>query len=434
VKQKAGVMSGWPKSKPDYQWPRPLLTPRYAPRRWWGAGLFHLGQAAGRCVSLLRPNRPAALVIRTDGIGDAVLAEPMLASLGRRFADVPLHLWAPPDVCDLFRAAAYVDRRLAVPRGFKAGNLEIFHSGRWRMKLGYRLGRWRFVAAIYLAHSPEPLGNWLLAAVRARRRWYAPGDTENQFAAQRSATAAAANKLFVLEPAAESPVHELSRNACLASQWSGWIKDCLPTVHLDRAAMAASAGQHRCWRQTARWLGAAALVGLMPAASAAVKKYPADAWAAAVAALWQRHRILCALLGSAADEPALREVSLRLGGIAHLKMTQPLDLPAMAGLIGALDGLLSVDTGLAHIALAQEVATVVLVGGSHPGRFFPWPSLPPRRELAVVLNHPMPCQGCRGRCHLSQPQCLTEIEPDRIVQAMAQLLDRRTPLPVRAAG
>jgi ADP-heptose:LPS heptosyltransferase len=120
-------------------------------------------------------------------------------------------------------------------------------------------------------------------------------------------------------------------------------------------------------------------VGLVPVTSAAVNRYPAQSWAKTVAGLWLRRRILCAFLGGERDDAQIDEITTRLHQIPHLRMARPLDLPAISALIGSLDGLLSVDTGMAHIALAQDVPATVIVGGSHPGRFFPgrWRGAPP---------------------------------------------------------
>jgi hypothetical protein len=49
-----------------------------------------------------------------------------------------------------------------------------------------------------------------------------------------------------------------------------------------------------------------------------------------------------------------------------------------------------------------------------------------------MLNVPMPCDGCLGRCQLSQPQCLTGITPDDIVTACLDVTGRRVRL--RVAG
>jgi ADP-heptose:LPS heptosyltransferase len=414
----------WPSSLPDFKWPR------YALRQWLRrcllALLFHLSHAAGRFVLFLKKQKPAILAIRTDGIGDGVLAEPLLHSLARRFADHQLHLWAPAATCELFRAAPYIARRTEIPRGCKDGNLLVFSSATWRMKLGYMLGRTKFAAAAYLAHSPEPLGNWLMVSARAARRWYSPGDTENQFSAQRKLTTASSTLPL---PTSGHHRHDLFRNAELAHHWEDDIRHILPTVHLDDAAYAAAAEQARCWRRVAAWLGAEVVVGLMPAAPLSVKEYPASAWAEAAALLWQRG-VICALLGSATDIAQVHEVSRRFGSLPHLRMNGWLDLPAMAALIGSLDGLLSIATGLAHISLAQDVPTVALVNGAHPLRYLPWPIA----RRAAVLNHAMPCAGCKNRCHLPEPQCLTRIDPADIAGAMAQLLNRPVPRPLRAVG
>jgi ADP-heptose:LPS heptosyltransferase len=346
--------------------------------------------------------------------------------LSREFADHELHLWAPAETCDLLRAAPYIHRHCVIPRGYKQGNLLVFNSLSLRMKLAFRLGRWKFALVAYLSHSPEPVGNWLFSSARAEERWYAPGDLENQFAAQqRSAKRAATRPLTAsgLKP------HDLTRNAELARQWGAQIEQVMPTVHLDEMAWWGAAEQSRSWRRVAAWLGAEMVVGLMPVPSMAVKQYPAAGWAEAGAALWQQG-IMCALIGGPSDSWQIEEVSRRFGSLPHLKMSAPLDLPAMAALIGSLDGLLSVDTGLAHVSMAQDVPTVVLVGGGHPKRFFPWPL----QRRAAVLNHAMPCEGCMNRCHLRQPECVTLIDPMEIAGAMAGLLRRPTPQPLRAAG
>ena len=434
-------MNPWPKSVPDYKWPRAMLALHRAPARWLAAGAFHLAYLAGRCVSFLQPNRPAVLVIRTDGIGEAVLAEPMTESLARRYADHAFHLWAPPATCELFRAVPYCDKRTPIPRGGREGNLAVLLQRSWRVNLGYRLGRWNFSAAIYLAGSPEPLGNWLFSSARAKERWYAPGNTENQFAAQRAATSRRASTLMGFPQSSQTPLHELTRNAILARRWDANISRHQPTIHLDDAAFQSAAKQAHTWRQIGNWLGASAVVGVIPAPSAALKKYPARGWGEALRSLWFNHRIVCALLAGEPDRGDVNELESELGQIPRLRMARSLDLPAMAALIGSLDGILSVDNGLAHLAMAQDIPTVVLASGSHPGRFFPWPAIENGKlSRGVTLNYAMPCAGCGGRCHLNEPECVTRIEPEQIVIAIMGLLGRRrdfgfTPLPpLRVAG
>jgi ADP-heptose:LPS heptosyltransferase len=419
----------WPNSLSDYKWPRGLESIWNLPRRWMLASIFHASHAAGRLVSYFKPTPPAVLAIRTDGIGDGLLGEPMLSGLIRRFPGCQLHLWAPEATCDLLRAAPYLHRRLSIPRGFKEGNLKLFRSRSLRAKFGYHLGRWKFQTVAYLAHSPEPLGNWLFVSARAQQKWYLPGDLVNQFAAQRQTASRAATSLFGRETI-ELGKHELTRNARIAAQWGERIDHRLPAIHLDDAASAAANEQIRAWRAASQWFEADSIVGLMPAASMPVKKYPPSCWAIALSELWRRHRIVGAIVGGPSDTLAIDEVSARLGKLPHLRLSQPLDILGMAALIGSLDGFLTVDTGLAHLALAQDVPTVVLCGGGDPGRFFPWPI--PRK--AVILNHSMPCEGCNNRCHLARSECITRIDPMEIVRATVRLIRPEVAKPLRIAG
>jgi ADP-heptose:LPS heptosyltransferase len=414
----------WPKSVPDYRWPAALLLPMAAPRRFFLNALFHISHALGRLIAFIRPTPAAVLIIRTDGLGDALLAEPMIASLSRQFLHQKLCLWAPAATCQLLQKYPFIAQRMTIPRGFKDGNIRVFRSPRWRAVVGYRLGRWKFDAAVYLVESPEPLGNWLLASVQTKTRWYNPGDTENQFAAQQAQTLAVATK--VISPRLAG--HELARNAAMASQWADDIAAHLPRVYADENA--ASQSQWCRWRQAADELGAEKIVGLVIGSAAAVKEFPPQNWAQVAHRLWTYERTVLALLGGAEDVAKLERLSALFAPTPNLRLNASLPLPALSALIARLDSLISVDTGLAHIALAQDIPAVILSGGGHPGRFLPWPI--PRR--AIVLNHPMPCAGCRNRCILPTPECVTRITPDEIVKAWARLSRSEAPSQTSAAA
>jgi ADP-heptose:LPS heptosyltransferase len=368
-------------------------------------------------ISLLARRRPAVLVIRTDGIGDMLLFEPALRSLAAAWPDHQLHLWAPGPSCELMAAHPYVHRRRPILRGFKEGNLGYYHSLCWRARTGYMLGRFRFDLALYPAQSPEPLGNWLLASARAAHRWLTWGDLQNQFDWQRDRAARSATRLLSGRPAGG---HELLRNAHLAGQWGPSIEPEQVRLYLSRHAMREAGIQVQLWRDAAEDIGAAAVVGVVTGSSMGVKHYPTTSWASAIAQLWDRHRVLCALVGGQDDQPAMRQLAAALDGAPLVAMENSVGLLTLAGIVKQLDAVISVDTAAAHFAVAQNVPTVVLLGGGHPERFFPWPGV----SHALALTHPMPCAGCFNRCIHPAPQCLTSIDPAQIVAAYDHLRGR----------
>jgi len=70
---------------------------------------------------------------------------------------------------------------------------------------------------------------------------------------------------------------------------------------------------------------------------------------------------------------------------------------------------IGVDTGLAHAACALNKDNIILVGGGHPGRFFPYhqKTIPVRKELA--------CYGCNWRCTIEKKIDCMNI-PDEIIK------------------
>jgi ADP-heptose:LPS heptosyltransferase len=397
-------------SVPDYRWPDRWMSVWLAPWRWLLAGVFRIAHLVGALTAGAPGN--SIVVIRTDGIGDAILFEPALASLKRKFPDHQLVVWAPAPICDLLREHPAISELKTVPRGAKAGNLLYFGSLRWRAIMGWRLGRNRFDLAIYAVESPEPLANWILRSVRAREKWYVPGDLENQFEWQRERTNKCADKL--LQPLGGS--HELTRIAHLASQW-GQTTSLLPRID---ASTADARWLAKCWPTLARSTGAEQIIGIMAGSATTVNAYPIESWAEVVSLLWRRQRSLCIFFGALEDSDRIAHITQRLGDVPYSRLPQKMNLRTTIALLPFLDGFISMDTGLAHAAVAQNVPTVVLCNGGHPGRFFPWPG----RTSSIVLNHPMPCEGCLCRCVLSEPECVTRISPEEICDAYLHL--RRT--------
>jgi ADP-heptose:LPS heptosyltransferase len=409
----------WPSSAPDYLWPEHFKSEGMAVIARCLAAVFYVAYALGSVLRLLTERfyqfeAPPTLLIRTDGIGDALLFEPALESLARTSSPSEIHLWAPKPTCQLFVECPTITRRFPVPRGGKDGNLLYYKSIYWRARIGFELGRWSFERVIYPVESPEPFGNWLFVSARAQERWINAGDTSNQFEWQQARTHEQATRIFEPRP---GHAHELLRNEYLTDQWAQERKLRRPRVHLGASAVDRANRLVLEWQRIAQRNGASELAGLVVGGTAHVNHYPGESWAAALRRLWEQQRVMAVLLGGPLDRGAMDEVSRHLHDVPHVRLLRSVDVLTTAAIVRRLDCMLSVDTGLAHIALSMRVPAVVLVGGGHPGRFFPWPGT----HQQAILNAPMPCDGCGNRCHLPEPSCITRIAPDAIVEAYHML-------------
>lgn len=407
-------------SFPNYRWPEAWMSRVYAPYRYLAAGVFHSARWLGRIASLINRPRQAIAIIRTDGAGDAILFEPFLRALRRRFDEWEIDLWAPAGARALFRIDPSLANVFEVPRGYKDGNARVFWSLIWRARLGYRLGRQKYDLAILPADDPEPLATWLLAWIRADERWLNAGSTLNQFDWQREWSHAFATRL--LEP--RKGGHEFQRAAKLAEQCDVDMKDiCRPRLTLDARATTYAAVQLGTARHAARRARAGGLVGVIPAGSSDINRYPVDRWADALRQIWADYRQMPAFVGGPEDAEAIHRITQLLGDVPfHIFPPDP-DFAVAAAVVSRLDGLISVDTGLAHAATAFDVPTVVLATGGMPGRFWPWPGT----SSAIVLTKPVKCASCNYRCIQDSATCVTEIEPRQVADALLRAMCAPSP-------
>jgi ADP-heptose:LPS heptosyltransferase len=291
-----------------------------------------------------------------------------------------------------------------IPRGFKAGCLEYFHTTSWRWKLGFLFGSQRYEIAIYPAISAEPLGNWIFRSVRAQKRWAVEGDLFHQFPRQRYAALKRATRIL----ARPKEIHELERNADLARQCGASDVNTLPQISLDAAANENSARLLSSWRELAESRGASGLLGVVSSASMAKFSWPAENWRTALQQIWREHRLMPVLLSqNAICDPA----------IPHAVLNESIDVRTLSAILGQIDMVLSLDTGPAHISAAMRTPTVVLSNDGHPGRFFPWPDA----LWVKSLVHSMPCAGCVCKCPLAEAECLTRIKVADVLIAVGEL-------------
>jgi len=78
---------------------------------------------------------------------------------------------------------------------------------------------------------------------------------------------------------------------------------------------------------------------------------------------------------------------------------------------------------MAHVACAVGTPSIVLLGGGHFGRFFPYSPL----TSAVCL--PLQCYQCLWRCPYQRAHCVKDIRGDVLAAAIAMTLDQPAQLP-----
>jgi heptosyltransferase II len=323
---------------------------------------------------------PRILIVTPNWIGDALMAQPLLARLKERQPAASIDALAPPWVAPVVRRMPQIDEVLSAPFGHGALQLRE----RWRAARSLRARRydraivlpntWKAALAPCFAGIPARSGYVGESRYGLLNRLYRPRGKREPMALHYARLA---------EPPGTEPAQPL------------------PEPHLVVDPAAASA--------TARRFGLAGRYAVFcPGAEyGPAKRWPAQHFAALAAHL----RLPVALLGSGNDRPVCERVgagALNLAG--RTTLDEAIELIAAAALV------VSNDSGLMHVAAALGRPQVALFGSSSPEH------TPPRSAGARVLWLRLECSPCFEReCPLGHLRCLRDIRVEQVVREIEAL-------------
>ncbi|RME76387.1 MAG: hypothetical protein D6776_01355 [Planctomycetota bacterium] len=328
-----------------------------------------------------------ALVIATGGVGETVLALPLIRALRERRAVEHLCWVAQQRVAPLLQRVGGIDELAVFDRA------RLSATGRWRR--GWRWARWlwpfvgrRFDLVVTLRETG--LARALAAVVRATERLRFGEDGGG--------------------------VRHPVPGRYLADEWLRLV-----TGH-DGPAMP-RAEIPSLWLDPPRPLaqrleGEGPLVCLAPGLGdeggpqAALRRWPIAAWRELARAL-REHEVRVALLGPVEDEAAAHAFE----DLEVIDLRAVTDLLETLAVFGRADCVVAVDGALLQLAVLAGVPLVALFGPSPPSRVL-------RRDVHTLPlwgGADLPCRPCfDGLHHAPCPgnRCLQELEPRHVLDAV----------------
>jgi ADP-heptose:LPS heptosyltransferase len=147
-----------------------------------------------------------------------------------------------------------------------------------------------------------------------------------------------------------------------------------------------------------------------PGAASAARRWPGERFAAVAAAEVRAGRSVV-ITGTAAERPLALAVAEHAGVDARRVLAGRTDLAALAAVVAHAGRVVCGDTGVAHLATAFGIPSVVLFGPTSPATWGP----PADRPHHRVLWH-----GTTGDPHADRPdQGLLAIDPAHVIQELA---------------
>jgi len=311
------------------------------------------------------------LALRALGLGDLLTAVPALRALAAAFPGERRVLAAPRALAPLVELLApAVDELLDVPA-------RVARDGAPDAALAARLPR--DALAVNL-HGRGPQSHRLLLGARPRRLL--------AFACPQVPESAGA-------PAWEAAEHEVAR-WCRLLRAHGIPADA---GDLDLALPGARRERH-------------GPTVLHPGAASAARRWPAARWAAVARGERAGGRKVL-ITGSAAEAPLARAVAAAAQLPGDAVLAGRTDLHGLAETVARAGRVACADTGVAHLATALRVPSVVLFGPTSPAAWGPPPERPWHRALWC---------GRVGDPHAARPDPgLLAIEPAEVLAALGEL-------------
>ncbi len=185
-----------------------------------------------------------------------------------------------------------------------------------------------------------------------------------------------------------------------------------------------------CDRSVKRKLASTGLEGknwivLHPGASAPSRRYPAGSYAAVVRELYIDHRISTVFTGLRQELDLIESIQQQ-ADVPSYSLAGELSLAELAALLHLAPILISNNTGPVHVAASVGTPVVDLYALTNP-QHTPW-GVPNR-----VLNHDVPCKYCyKSVCPEGHHNCLRKVSPQRVVDAVRELLGSTSGFPARS--
>ena len=327
------------------------------------------------------PRRGAAepariLVVAPNWIGDALMAQPLLARLREKRTEVRIDVLAPDWVAPVLRRMPGVDEVIAAPLRHSALQLRE----RWR--LGRLLRARGYEQAIVLPNSWKTALVPFFADIPLRSGYIGEsryGLLNLSYRAEAAREPMALHYARLSEPPGSAPTQPLPE----------------PRLTLDAEAARATVQRFGIERRY--------MVFCPGAEYGPAKRWPYFAELAA------RMPLPVVLLGSTRE----REICEAVPG---LNLAGKTSLDEALDLIGCAELVVSNDSGLMHVAAALRRPQVALFGSSSPEH------TPPLSPLARVVWLHIECSPCYARvCPLGHFRCMRDLTVERVLDEIARL-------------
>ncbi len=359
----------------------------------------------GFCIARYTHIR-SLLFIRTDLIGDNILAAAMLPHLRTKYPDAAITVVCQDHVAELYAAFPLVERIISF-------NLDtIYQNKTYQASILEQIRNVRAELCLNSVFSRTPLSDLLAVASNAKISVAQEGDLFNIAAETRARNNSYYTRLL---PTTGTKRAEIQRHHDFLAGIGITTGDLeLPFWVLPEDVQEVD----KLFRDSD--LKPEKTIAFFAGAQDGIKRY--ESYGTALADICQEQGFTVIALGAKKDH-AINQLNLDATRVRTLNLCGATTLRQTGVIISRCRLAVGADTGLAHIACAVGTPNVILLGGWHWGRFLPY------SPLTSIVSLPLDCYGCDGKCRYEQAYCITGIIPETITDAIRRTLSKKSDKP-----
>ncbi|HLA69028.1 MAG TPA: glycosyltransferase family 9 protein [Bacteroidota bacterium] len=156
-------------------------------------------------------------------------------------------------------------------------------------------------------------------------------------------------------------------------------------------------------------------VVLAPGGSSPLRRWPWERFTELGDRLVERTGMRIILCGNRDDREMLERIAGKMTTAPTIETGLPIQ--SVAELIKRAKLVVGNESGLLHIAASVGTHSVVILGGGHFSRYFPYGS-------ARIVNHKLDCYECNWKCPFPEVYCLTRITVEEVMREVGRIVGR----------
>lgn len=365
---------------------------------------FFSGHGPHLCDEVVLESNPQnILFVRTDSIGDALLASGMLPVLRDRYPRSHITVLCQPHLEAIYQRNPAVDATLLVDKA------TYLKSADYRRAINRQMKAARFDLALNSVFSREPITDELTLASGATLRIAFTGNHSNISPKKEALYNWGYTHLLA---SGDQDLPELLRHQEFLTRLGFPPQSIRPQIHLQE--------QDHLWasdlfEQVA--VDPARTIALFAGVQHSVRRYLG--YGEALKRIVNDYGLNVIALGAEADRE-INDLNLRPLSNRTINLSGATSLTQSAALLRRCMLAVGGETGLAHMACAVGTPNVILLGGGHFGRFMPYSS------LTSIVSLPLECYGCNWSCRYDKPHCVQNVAPELLERAILEAMEGRS--------